>query len=522
MGHIILKQVIEIVTDAAGNVFALQQRISDLYYEEILPAVCSSFDTCSDGEVVSYFDQIVIDLGNLSEEDLYREESIRDLLYSISRQIAEQLRGNAVQKAPGSTSHALSMHAFDNWLFYMKHGYIRWNVSSESKGWEKEILESAATEQKSIESLRKLILVDEHALSRIVFQHSEDFKVHIVEALTAENQKQLASYFEQLQFIIIRLKEKMQGSSYLSADRISLWKITLRIVAAKPTQQWSSQRIILQVVSTIVPHAVIIELPSLIANDNTLDHSPLVSILIEHFRAGRDSQKAITSPLLPWIGASAGDSHNASQIATTGENLILPPSFNGSLSMTHEDVDGGADQLQKEDTNALADPDGLFVKHAGLVLLHPFISRFFALASTTADGKFIDLHQRNKAVLLLQFLAAGNTVCDEHEMVIAKLLCGVPLSHAIDISMELTEEDKFLAEELLREVIGHWSILKNTSPNGIREGFLQRSGKYYERAKSHFLHVENSSIDILLDHLPWGLGMVKFPWMKFMLNIEWR
>jgi hypothetical protein len=35
------------------------------------------------------------------------------------------------------------------------------------------------------------------------------------------------------------------------------------------------------------------------------------------------------------------------------------------------------------------------------------------------------------------------------------------------------------------------------------------------------LQVEAKTVDILLNQLPWGISMIKLPWMQRMLWIEW-
>jgi hypothetical protein len=522
MGHVILKQVIDIVTDGSGDVFLLQQRLSDLYSAEILPTLSTSFDTCSNDEIVSCFDQIVVDLGYLTEDDLYRDETIRGILNSISTQILEQLRINAARTIPGTTSYPVATHAFDHWMFYMKNGYLRWNVVDGIDRWENAVLESAATDQKSVDALRRLILSDEHALSRIVLQHGEDFKSHIIEALTAENQTSLTEYIQQLQSILNILSQKHGTQIILSDHRMSLWKFLFRMIAADPQQRWTTHFIILRLFSAVVPSSLFIRLPLLPVAKSSSGHLPLLELLVEHFGESiSGAQKSTLSSTDPEVIAGADLERIASENVDS-KNDELPSILNISLTtpLTPADFASGVDQ--KLAANIPSDPAGLFVKHAGLVVLHPFINTFFGFTSVIADNKFIDSFHRNKAMLLLQYIAQGDASYAEHEMVMAKILCGVPLAQAIDISVPLTQEDKKSADELLREVIGHWSILKNTTPDGLREGFLQRPGKYYETNTNHFLHVENSSIDILLDHLPWGLSMLKFPWMKFMLNIEWR
>jgi hypothetical protein len=66
-------------------------------------------------------------------------------------------------------------------------------------------------------------------------------------------------------------------------------------------------------------------------------------------------------------------------------------------------------------------------------------------------------------------------------------------------------------------------VLRNTSPDGLRGTFLIRSGKLCLRDGGDWsLQVESNSFDILLDQLPWGISMIKLPWMEKMLWVEWR
>ena len=85
----------------------------------------------------------------------------------------------------------------------------------------------------------------------------------------------------------------------------------------------------------------------------------------------------------------------------------------------------------------------------------------------------------------------------------------------------LTEEEKSESLDLLNSAIKHWGKLGKSSPEGLREGFLQRDGKLEKRRQGWYLTVDQKSIDILLDFLPWNLRIVKLPWMTEMLRVEW-
>jgi hypothetical protein len=74
----------------------------------------------------------------------------------------------------------------------------------------------------------------------------------------------------------------------------------------------------------------------------------------------------------------------------------------------------------------------------------------------------------------------------------------------------------------MEAAIRHWGALGSASPDGLREGFLQREGKLEKRADGWRLIVERKTIDVLLDRLPWGVGMVALPWMgEEVVWVEW-
>ena len=164
----------------------------------------------------------------------------------------------------------------------------------------------------------------------------------------------------------------------------------------------------------------------------------------------------------------------------------------------------------------------MFVSNAGIVLLHHFLHRFFKNISLVSDSKFKDGDCAVKAILLLHYLATGQKEAEEYDLVVAKLLCGYSISDPVEKQSKISEEEFKEAEELLSDLVQQWSILKNTSADGLREAFLQRRGKLYESNERLHLHMEASSIDVLLDYLPWNLSIIRLPWMQQQLHVDWR
>ena len=166
--------------------------------------------------------------------------------------------------------------------------------------------------------------------------------------------------------------------------------------------------------------------------------------------------------------------------------------------------------------------EGIFTALAGLVLLHPFLSSLFAVLNLLQNKQFINLQAQEKAINILYYLATGNTVAEEYELIIPKILCGFPIENIITKNTDLSAVEMEEADGLLTAVIAQWSILKNTSPTGLREGFLKRNGKVFTKNTELYIQVETGSIDMLLDQLPWGLNIIKLPWVKNIIRTEWR
>jgi len=163
--------------------------------------------------------------------------------------------------------------------------------------------------------------------------------------------------------------------------------------------------------------------------------------------------------------------------------------------------------------------EGEFVDCAGTVLLHPFLPALFERLDVATQS---NLNDPDRAMALLHYLATGERRAPEYALVFAKLLCGMPLDAATGAPAELPDADIAEADSLLAAVIAHWTALGEASPDALRGTFLTRPGKLSRRGGDDLLQVEAHSFDVLLDKLPWGMGVVQLPWMPRMLWVEWR
>lgn len=176
------------------------------------------------------------------------------------------------------------------------------------------------------------------------------------------------------------------------------------------------------------------------------------------------------------------------------------------------------------DDDAVEAP-GVAVDFAGLVLLHPFLPRFFERTHVvgTANDAELAPDALARAAALLSYAARGIDDPFEFELGFVKVLLG--LRHDSEVAIiagALTPEDCVEVDELLTSVVEHWRVLKHTSVAGLRSAFLQRPGLLAEAEdRTWRLRVEPNAFDVLLDHLPWSIGTVKLPWMTKPLFTEW-
>ncbi len=426
MQHIIKKQIIDLSLERGLDAFRIQQQVSNYYFEKIVPLLQVAFDAASDEEEIISIDNLEIDLGTINIKEIEKG----DWDEKVFKKISEQLIHIKHRLKAKKKTRPLSIS--DQWIFYMQHGYLPWNVLEINEDWYNKTLEAFASDAAAINNLRNLITWHPDSVRRIVFQNSVSFLKSLVETLTAENQDLLPEIINEIAEIISSndKNKKLYAQAQKNETIQQLWMQVLQLATL----------------------------------ETKLKSAEFVRLL-------------------------------------SGNNFSI--------------------QQQNEDKIEVKENE-IYVSNAGIVLLHPFLNQFFKNLHLIEGSNFINIQSQMKALYLLHYLAAGNINLKEHELVIAKILCAFPLENPVDNLIEITEEELQEADNVLASAIGQWEILKDTSPNGLREGFLQRKGKLFTKNGNLVLQLEQSSIDMLLDHLPWNLSIVRLPWMKDVLKVEWR
>lgn len=462
MQHIIKKQVIDLSINKKLDAFHIQQLVSNYYHNRIINVLQEAFDNAGSEDETISIDRLELDLGIITIKDIEKGNWDQLVIERITEQLINVKYSQSSEHLAKRRSTTLSIS--EHWIFYMQHGYLPWNVLQIKEDWNDKALEAFASDSRAIARLRNLVLNNPNAITRIIFQHSEIFLKALIETLTAENQDALPGIIDEAAELILLLKEKRLKQN--------LWEKVLSLSAS---------------------------------GEKNLTSSKITAWLIAQNFEDQEINEDLLKGFLLKNNIDAGVINKIRE-----ENKITP--------VNKINKDAGL----KTDSGSGIDGEGIYVTCAGMVLLHPFLPRFFKNLKLVKEDSFVDELSLKKALHLLHYLCTGNTTVEEHELFMAKIMCDYPPEETIEKNIELDVEAIEEAESLLISVIQQWEILKNTSANGLREGFLQRSGKLFTKNNTLYLQVEASSIDVLLDQLPWNIGHIKLPWMRELLKVEWR
>jgi hypothetical protein len=477
MQHLINKQTIHLSMNKNTNAFQMQQQMSRHFWNKILPQISTVFDELSNDEDVVRISKLEINLGELTEKEMFQANwedvilsAIRSHLY---KKITEK-HANVIR-----IREAKTISICRQWFFYLIHGYLPWNTLDIDASWYKSVLEALATDISSINELRKLIKDDQRISLRIAYQHSTDFVISLIEILTAQNQNDLLLLAELVEKNC-ELSNTTSSTNKIKDVKTTIWMLLVG-EAASSNSHLNSEELFEKILLLDVFRKTVLDW-----QDSATVQFDKVAAIIKKVK----KKVAVAAPI--------------------------------SANIDNLDVEGSQKKNSENKQTESIDEEGIFVRHAGVVLVHPFLPALFSRLGLTKDGKFINNETQQKGMHLIHYLATGLSNAEEYELPVAKILCAWPMEMPVRKESECSSEELQEASAMLQAAIDQWVILKNTSVEGLQSGFLQRSGKLFTKDDKLYLRVETQSIDVLLDQLPWVLSMIKLPWMKTLLRVEWR
>jgi hypothetical protein len=581
MRHRIQRQQFLLTLPPAIDAFRAQQAAGRYFHEQLLPMLEAIFDELSTGDEVWHLDSCQIDLGVLDLASLY-DLAAGETIYQRLRAEVKRVIDHELTTRPHLRRSA-ALKAWDTWRYYMDKGYLPWNGDPPDHEDLQQVLAHLAVDYEAVSWLRRALQPAAPMLTRVVAQHDDEFLTQLVTVLTATRQPELSAVVRAVTRLLRMLEVIRAGAEGTGAAAPTPLAISLTLWAARSTQfrhapQTQQSSILWQQLlaaaaarpADLARHSVI----ELLLQDLE-DETPLLEIALTS--PGGDDEKAIR----PWLLA-AWDRAKSRESATEDADDDAPDTRDTMTPMADRDPAAGAprektrpdttaktdlrdtnseppavspanDQTKAPtphpdpqpppgtpavragnrttgaDTNrqtgpepAIPEDEGIYVTAAGLILIYPFLSTLLYRAGYWNGAAFKNMEARQQAVFLTYWLATGDQHAPEHALAFPKILCGYPLEEPLPREWELAPAALEEAGVMLENVVARWEKLGNTTITGLREGFLQRGGKLAGKDGRLTLQMETSGIDVLLDYLPWNIGIVKLPWWKQILYVEWR
>src|SRR5690554_649910 len=95
MQHIIKQQRILLSVDKKTNAYHIQQRVSELYRQGVLPLLDTLFDEAVEEDRTLHIDSLHIDLGVMTEKELNSKKGQETFILKIAEKCKEKLAKEA-------------------------------------------------------------------------------------------------------------------------------------------------------------------------------------------------------------------------------------------------------------------------------------------------------------------------------------------------------------------------------------------------------------------------------------------
>lgn len=167
-----------------------------------------------------------------------------------------------------------------------------------------------------------------------------------------------------------------------------------------------------------------------------------------------------------------------------------------------------------------------YIANAGLVLASPFLPHLFSTLGMMEHDEKGRSAWRNpedsmRAVHILQYLADGRTSAPEPQLILNKILCGMPTAAPMQRVIDLTGRETEICGQLLHAMIANWPPLSNSTPDALRETFLQREGRLNREGLAWKLRVQRKTLDVLVGQIPWSFSTISHDWMTDVVHVTW-
>ncbi|WP_339869889.1 contractile injection system tape measure protein [uncultured Algoriphagus sp.] len=522
--HLIHRQLIEANFQNKEIALSGQNLLQERYKNVLIPLMEQVFDEYSPKSWSLRIEKLELDLGRFPAD--LPEKMMRDRLRDV---LEDQLRKIYLEKGiladPTSTSNfkkekpGLSkIHSdWEKITFYLIHGRLPWWTSSKEK--------------KSIQSLFNQVLNENHSLLKSWLKENPISLATAKRLSVLLTENELESIFQsgsgptKQEFkLILNFLELLLTESILKKAEIRFWlsAVVLFSLFGRKTGLTSFIQSGFASLKTQEKKKAVETAQFLIFMSKFIVQFSSNKPASENGKIASESLNLVRNKNIDFSKVEKFLPSVTSFWKTVVENLI-------SESLPKKELSTANNELEKLEflENNLAqskapDLDELIViNNAGLVLTAAFLPRFFENLGLVKSGRFISDQAQLRAVVILQEMLGTDQEYDETDLILNKLLCGIPPAAALGLLPKITLSEKEEITSLLNSMAEQWTALKSRSGKMVSEGFFQREGSLRRVSKGYQLQIQRMPFDLLLDRLPWTIGMIKLPWMDELIAVEW-
>ncbi len=550
--------------------YDLQTRVLEIFKRRVLPRLDAEMTAAAPGQETIRLDRLELNLGKISEGDLtvgFTEKLVR----TFQEELRKQLHPEAVVEGVEKMSRLDGV--LDVLAVYLEKGYLPWQVQQADFSLEKALADLLASRPEALQQLLQRIYTPQ-VWKRLVRQ--------LPEAVLVQMLKQFAS--EALAEVIAALRKEAQSSQLRKTFfpnfsqpiwAAQLWELAIawsifpdqlhprlkefaglefvpRSNSVEEWTGWFQRAVVLQLEAADSLSTDHLSKAQLAANTRmlvpgmTLKETQELETLLESEveLVAEVVQQALQQTLAEiWAGTERGDWRG---ILRHWVNLVAQweqEEKEGRLKVilkkeALENFFQKAGQLGIEPNPRALRPtpkakstlapklkgqpeELLYINNAGLVLLNPFFQTAFENYGWWVDGQFKDSSAREDAMWFVQLVGSHDPVESEADLILAKILVGMPLEEPVRLTPNLPEEMVNETDELVQAAVGYWSKLGQLSAADFRAAFVRREGRLKASGEGWQLKVDRQTLDILMEYLPWSIGVVRLPWMEHLLVVDW-
>jgi hypothetical protein len=472
----IRRELIDVRFYSKGDPFAERKTIENLCAGDLTAELADLLDSWA----IPHDQLICIDRIQVDVKDIRSSEIESELVQRIVRAIRTELKrliGPPAEPRRGM-GHSIASSIFQELLFFLEHGYLPWPVPH-GRAWQAQV-ERLLVELSPIETAALLDALREKRIRQRFIQHFPDAMLSIV---------------------LPWLRTDPESRSLL----VFVAKVFVQIPpsALDPTVRAEILELSWTALSDSLPgHFPFLREQVLerVRKVQAIDMSILETLFFEAPEAARSLERPEGSLLQDAPCTSSSSEERTSDFSQSDGKNKFP-----------------SDQ-ELEPSRLKSDRYPIYLNNGGLIILAPYLPSFFDALGLARGDKITD---PDTALLLLHYLVFGVNECAEYDLALPKILCGIPLEEPLSKFPSLSPQQENEAEKLLESVIKNWSVLKNTSVEGLRSAFLQREGALRPNDKNWRLLLSRKSYDVLLDQIPWTIWSIRLPWMPYLLQADW-